>query len=1153
MTDSELPGDQQFGPPDVFNLGFTIPGPPEISKPLTESSAYLADLQDKIGQRIDGRLEEAGRTYASLASIPTNRIDYVIGTAAGVLNEHQNRIDQSITNRLGMAGEFAATANGEIARHSGELPSSSYNSATQGTVSPIAPAMPGTSIGQAFTGGGIQGGGQYQPPVNATANQPPDQFQPSPLPLPGGVAMSPTQLAQYLSGLALGQPVLLPNGQIVIGTNPDVLYEPPTVPVGTVGIPSINVPPGIPVNPPANLGDSQQWPPGITPNVPVVTIPPPQSFAPVPGLGQNIAQNDPNLQSSYGRINYPACPILYTMLDESTMIVGQTDKIIDPTIVVSGCYAKAPLGCKINRDPLGNVFSVGCATANNGTPLPPPPPPPPPVNATPNCPICCCCHQESTPCPTGSVRLDGTCVPDPRIERDKPQWGVYFNQQQGSCSVHQIIGQPDLSFGQLIAVGTTVADAQAKSTSVCKPAIIPGDAASQPQQSRILSALCDINAYATPSTTGGEFISDLSKMLWYTIGADNTGRIANVSASLNRDTFGIAGMFGDTINRIVKGLPLAAGNSFKIILDSVGINAEIIGGSTSALILAGIADKYIGGPWEYVTVPLKYHLQKNLPLLFPSASQAMAAYYGNAIDESTMRTWVEQNGYCWEPQKRILQVGRSKPTPLELIQLVRRGLISEAQFDSGMRELGYLESQVRNNFRQLGFQPPPQSDIVRMMVRDADDNGLAEYFQMDTGFTDKYQDQLKEWARWQGISDKAMQYTWRAHWTIPSPTQLFEMYHRNSRLRADNPAYTSYEMVVKALEQQDILPFWIPKLLATSYRRMRLVDVKRAYQIGAIDRDRVKEFYRELGYNEENATVLTTFAEKEKIKAGHSHKSTRQYIAGVIDEGTLRKDLSDDGFRDPILSGIVERAYSQFKRRVNKACVSHLKRRLMHAELTAEQVTDRLIKTGLDRRQVEAMVDAWKCESESAGKEYTAAQIMHYLTTGLIDPLEAMKRLKRIGYTEQDAARIITDGLNMVNAKQAKQAEQQALGQRKALEKAAADAEKTQAQIEKQQATAEKASKAAASAKLKREKALITAAAKLAAACSTSLADWYAYLQAELGRIRQTYKLPIDEAIQVIVTTAEQKECPDLGTFTTELDKLAEAFLSADLADSQSV
>ncbi len=597
------------------------------------------------------------------------------------------------------------------------------------------------------------------------------------------------------------------------------------------------------------------------------------------------------------------------------------------------------------------------------------------------------------------------------------------------------------------------------------------------------------------------------------------------------------------------------GESSVKMIDMLGAALSPLGGclspettaATGLLMGVGLLDKYIGGPLDYLATPVVYKLQGNCPVYYPSIDNAKAAYLGNSIDIDVLKNWVAINGHCWEPFSKVLDVEMSKPIPDQLLQMNRRGIIKDSEYDEGMRRLGYIDPKHIERIKQIGEYAPPPQDIVRFMVRDADDKDLVEAFDLDCHFTDKYQDQLKEWAKWSGVSDQYMKYLWRAHWDIPSPTQLFEMYHRLSRLPESDPNHVSIENVKRALEQADIAPYWIDKYLAISHSPMTRVDTRRAYNIGVMTREDVKSTYQDLGYNEKNAETLTKFTEKEKIKAGYNHPSVARYLRGHATKLEMQIELAESGYEAEQITKISERAIKLFRWKHAGACVKALRKRFMIGEFDNDKARGILISYGLDGEQADIIIDGWGCERAAKGKEFTASLLVKLLDDALIQPNEFVQRLTRLGYREDDAIKILT----MYQIKQ--QRIQQKLGeqQQKQLEaqlaKQARDLQKQAAKAERDNANAAKQQAARQAAENRRESALVKAARDYSLQEGIEIDIALAKIKDCYKLVRKEYGLSVDQSIQAVVIGVEKRPKDDTLDVCERIKMVADGLVMADL------
>lgn len=334
----------------------------------------------------------------------------------------------------------------------------------------------------------------------------------------------------------------------------------------------------------------------------------------------------------------------------------------------------------------------------------------------------------------------------------------------------------------------------------------------------------------------------------------------------------------------------------------MGCDSEVSRSAAGAIAAAATVEEFTGVKMSEFCPHLAYALHATCPNKQMNPGEAVQAYLADAIFESQVPTHFAIAGYCDTIWKQQIQTQRNKLSPLDLATLRHREVITPSDFNRRIRELGYVNSSDANEIYELTNQVPVPSDIIRMMVRDADDQTIATDFGTDDGFTDKYNKQLKKWAADQGMPDLYMQYLWRAHWTIPSPGQLFTIYHRLRHGKEFNADGKLFESIEKALVQQDILPYWIPKLVATSFHPLTRVDTRRAFTIGAMDVDAVRQSYWDQGYSDANTEILVKFTTKLRDQAAVSHRGVKLWQKLAIDRATAEKMMTDDGLPLPVVT-----------------------------------------------------------------------------------------------------------------------------------------------------------------------------------------------------------------------------------------------------------
>lgn len=418
-----------------------------------------------------------------------------------------------------------------------------------------------------------------------------------------------------------------------------------------------------------------------------------------------------------------------------------------------------------------------------------------------------------------------------------------------------------------------------------------------PLPSGHVSEVCDINLFATaagrvsimepqiPAATGAFAVTTLQAII----------EGAQVGTS---DKAGI-GALTATLKGIALAKPVMAAKMAPIISILMGCQDQSSVNAAAAIGAAAVVEEFTGIKMSEFCPHLAYNLHAGCRNLQMSPGESIQAFLHSDLPQHQIDTHFAIAGYCPNVDNYHLDVLRKKLSPLDLATLRHREKLTPSEYNTRIRQLGYIKPTDADEIYELTNQIPPPSDLIRMMVRDADDPNIAATFGTDSQFAEKYNTQLKKWAKDQGMSDLAMQYLWRSHWSIPSPGQLFTINHR---LRHD-PQYNAdgklFDKIKAALVQQDILPFWIPYLTATSFKPMTRVDTRRAFNIGALDEPAVLKSYYDQGYSDDNAAALLKFTVKLRDQSAASHKAIKLWVKGAISRAEAEADMLADGLPNP--------------------------------------------------------------------------------------------------------------------------------------------------------------------------------------------------------------------------------------------------------------
>ena len=437
-------------------------------------------------------------------------------------------------------------------------------------------------------------------------------------------------------------------------------------------------------------------------------------------------------------------------------------------------------------------------------------------------------------------------------------------------------------------------------------------------------------------------------------------------------------------------------------------------GDFLAIAVGGFVQNWVGAPVLQFMQSNIYNINYNNPQRIPSEAEVVSLYLSGEINEQTMRCLVRANGSYDTWYGLIANANRTKLTNDQLIQLRRRNIIDDQTTNKLMRGNGVIDEQEQLWMYKASEAIPSVSDIVRFMVRDADDDTIAGKYGTDAKLTTKYGQQLQSWAKGQGITDEVMKYYWRSHWEIPSNTALFEMLHRLRPNRRSSPvpadAVVTKDDVLDALVVNDVLPYWAKRLVEISYKPLTRTDTQRAYFIDAISEDELFDSYMDLGYNADNATRLVKFTNQLKAKrkqiSGGTERPTsvlKYYKNWLIGDTEARQRLKNSGLSDNAANEALQIAANQRKNDSQLACIKGIKAQYKRFIIDDVEARRDLTAIGVAIENITPLVAQWNCERANKPKELTAAQVCNAYKNLLIDKQEYYRRLKAIGYQEDEA------------------------------------------------------------------------------------------------------------------------------------------------------
>jgi hypothetical protein len=578
---------------------------------------------------------------------------------------------------------------------------------------------------------------------------------------------------------------------------------------------------------------------------------------------------------------------------------------------------------------------------------------------------------------------------------------------------------------------------------------------------------------------------------------------------------------------------------------------KVIGGASGTL-ASQAQSKMIFNALNFVTMGsltkfgqiLDYAQGVEYAVGLPSTGDAAGAWLANEIDECTFQAYAQANNQRWIPARAMARAAKFKFSALELMTLAKRDKIRRGDIASRLRELGSLEDEDGFELEQLFMQVPGPADLIRFMTRDVENQDIVDTFKLDTQFAENFAGKVKEWATQQGVSPDIMLREWRAHWGIPSPTQLYTILHR---LRHDDQYAATHDVlgdVRKALIQQDILPYWIDALMAVSYQPLTRTDLNRAYERGWInDDDYLKGAYAN-GYSDDDARMLLKFVKNEQVLTIQDSHFGRDYRQGYLSASQLFDQAHNEGY-DPSLDDRLQEVLDPLRdmdlqRRQVDAIVHRYKRCWITEDEAYQEAKDYVIPDSVIKWQLQ-----WAGADSTCGtRKEMASQLCLALEQQIITPTQYVERMRKLRFDDIAINTYLQLCNNKIKAAAARrQLAQQKADQREAekqvkdAERAAAKAARAAEKMARQLATVERSRQA-------RNKVLETAVALINEYVTDIDGNGAVYSTGLYNFLQQEYGLSQNEAAHVISAVASRKVKRDMTSFTADAASVGEASLT---------
>jgi len=386
--------------------------------------------------------------------------------------------------------------------------------------------------------------------------------------------------------------------------------------------------------------------------------------------------------------------------------------------------------------------------------------------------------------------------------------------------------------------------------------------------------------------------------------------------------------------------------------------------------------------------------------------------HSGKITDDRFKTDLLSQGFAIEKHSVIYDFYKPKLSPTVLLEAEKR--IEKLDYDvtQALKDAGFNDKEI-NILRKLSWTYPSPTDFIRFAVRDVfvEDKKVKEVLEAE------FPEPIVPYAEKAGMSRDVLMWYWKAHWELPSPTQVYEMLHRlNPKvLEVRGDAYKSMDLDVEKLKtdletvkfylkQADYDKRWRERLVAISYSPLTRVDLRRIYALGLIDDAELKARIMELGYTEKDAELIMEFYKTYRQEEARTFAKTEiKYLLyyGIINETEAKVMLEKLGYTEEDAKTLIELWKVKLAEKDMRETQKHVRDAYALGEITRAEAERMLREAGLSEEVIAVVLDKEDKRRLSSQKLPSASTVVKWLKLGVITKEKAREILRSINVKEE--------------------------------------------------------------------------------------------------------------------------------------------------------
>ena len=388
------------------------------------------------------------------------------------------------------------------------------------------------------------------------------------------------------------------------------------------------------------------------------------------------------------------------------------------------------------------------------------------------------------------------------------------------------------------------------------------------------------------------------------------------------------------------------------------------------------------------------------------------AKHTGKLDDATIDTNYASLGYNDNYKDVLFDFYKPKLPPSTLLEAEKRIENLDIDVDKELKIHGFNDKEI-NILRELSWAYPSPTDFIRFAVRDV----FTKDKETEEALSAEFPEDIVPYAEKAGMRKDVLEWYWKAHWELPSPTQVYEMLHRlhPDVLKVRGDAYkemgleldklqTTKETVEFYLKQADYDKRWRQRLLAISYNPLTRVDLRRIYELGLIDDNELLARLMEVGYTKKDAELMVEFYKTFRQESARTFAKTEiKYLLyyGIINETEAKVMLERLGYTEEDAKTMIELWKVKLAEKDMRETQKFVRDAYALGEITREEAKKILREAGLSEEVIAVVLDKEDKRRLKSIKLPSASTVVKWLKLGVVTEEKAREILRTINVKEE--------------------------------------------------------------------------------------------------------------------------------------------------------